>query len=225
LQIDGNITEVMSPEPIVDKVRAFGWNVITIDGHDHRQISEAVREAKKSGDKPTMIIAETVKGKGVSFMENVAEWHGSPPNKEERDRAIAEWIRYLPDWRGDKMQEKIATREAYGKTLAEIGSDPRIVVMDADLSKSTKTEYFKNKYPERFFNMGIAEANMMAAAAGIASCGKVVFASTFAMFASGRAFEQIRNSICYSNLDVKIGASHSGLTVGEDELPTRPLRI
>jgi len=90
LQIDGNITEVMSPEPIVDKVRAFGWNVITIDGHDHRQISEAVREAKKSGDKPTMIIAETVKGKGVSFMENVAEWHGSPPNKEERDRAIAE---------------------------------------------------------------------------------------------------------------------------------------
>jgi len=100
LQIDGNITEVMSPEPIVDKVRAFGWNVITIDGHDHRQISEAVREAKKSGDKPTMIIAETVKGKGVSFMENVAEWHGSPPNKEERDRAIAELDKILAGLEG-----------------------------------------------------------------------------------------------------------------------------
>lgn len=114
------------------------------------------------------------------------------------------------------MQNKIATREAYGNTLAEIGSDTRIVVMDADLSKSTRTELFKKKYPERFFNMGIAEANMMSAAAGIASTGKVVFASTFAMFASGRAFEQVRNSICYPNLDVKIGASHAGLTVGED---------
>lgn len=114
------------------------------------------------------------------------------------------------------MQKKIPTREAYGNTLAEIGCDERIVVMDADLSKSTKTAIFKGKYPERFFNMGIAEANMMSAAAGIASCGKVVFASTFAMFASGRAFEQVRNSICYPQLDVKIGASHSGITVGED---------
>ncbi len=114
------------------------------------------------------------------------------------------------------MVKKIATREAYGNALAEFGSDGRIVVMDADLSKSTKTEIFKNKYPERFLNMGIAEANMMAAAAGMASCGKIVFASTFAMFASGRAFEQIRNSICYSALNVKIGASHAGITVGED---------
>ncbi len=114
------------------------------------------------------------------------------------------------------MQKKIATREAYGNALAEIGEDTRIVVMDADLSKSTKTEVFRKKYPERFFNMGIAEANMMSAAAGLASCGKVVFASTFAMFAAGRAFEQVRNSICYPALNVKIGASHAGLTVGED---------
>lgn len=114
------------------------------------------------------------------------------------------------------MQKKIATREAYGNALAEIGEDNRIVVMDADLSKSTKTEVFKKKYPERFFNMGIAEANMMSAAAGLASCGKVVFASTFAMFAAGRAFEQVRNSICYPELNVKIGATHAGLTVGED---------
>ncbi len=114
------------------------------------------------------------------------------------------------------MADKIATREAYGNALAEFGSDSRIVVFDADLSKSTKTDTFKKKYPERFFNMGIAEANMMATAAGMASCGKIAFASTFAMFAAGRAFEQIRNSICYPRLNVKIAATHAGLTVGED---------
>lgn len=114
------------------------------------------------------------------------------------------------------MADKIATREAYGNALAEFGSDSRIVVFDADLSKSTKTDTFKKKYPERFFNMGIAEANMMVTAAGMASCGKIAFASTFAMFAAGRAFEQIRNSICYPRLNVKIGATHAGLTVGED---------
>lgn len=114
------------------------------------------------------------------------------------------------------MGDKIATREAYGNALAEFGSDPRVVVLDADLSKSTKTEVFKKKYPERFLNMGIAEGNMMAVAAGIASCGKVVFASTFAIFASERACEQVRNSICYPNLNVKIGATHAGITVGED---------
>jgi len=114
------------------------------------------------------------------------------------------------------MSKGIATREAYGNALAEIGGDPRIVVLDADLSKSTKTDVFKKKYPERFVNMGIAESNMMAVAAGIASCGKIVFASTFAMFAAGRAFEQVRNSICYPALNVKIGATHAGLTVGED---------
>lgn len=114
------------------------------------------------------------------------------------------------------MGDKIATREAYGNALAEFGTDGRIVVFDADLSKSTKTDTFKKKYPERFFNMGIAEANMMVTAAGMASCGKIAFASTFAMFAAGRAFEQIRNSICYPKLNVKIGATHAGISVGED---------
>lgn len=114
------------------------------------------------------------------------------------------------------MAGLIATREAYGNALAEYGADPRIVVFDADLSKSTKTEVFKKKYPDRFFNMGIAEGNMMVTAAGMATCGKIPFASTFAVFAAGRAFEQIRNSICYPKLNVKIGATHAGLTVGED---------
>ena len=112
--------------------------------------------------------------------------------------------------------KKIATRESYGKALAQYGKEFDIVVLDADLSKSTKTETFKKEFPDRFINMGIAEQNMMSTAAGLASCGKIVFASSFAMFAAGRAFEQIRNSICYPNLNVKIGATHAGISVGED---------
>lgn len=115
------------------------------------------------------------------------------------------------------MGNKVATREAYGKTLAGLAEvNPNIVVLDADLSKSTKTADFKAVAPERFFNMGIAEGNMMGVAAGLSTCGKIPFVSTFAMFAAGRAFEQIRNSICYPRLNVKICATHAGLTVGED---------
>ena len=112
--------------------------------------------------------------------------------------------------------KKIATRESYGKALAALGKEYDIVVLDADLSKSTKTDTFKKEFPDRFINMGIAEQNMMSTASGLASCGKVVFASSFAMFAAGRAFEQIRNSICYPNLNVKIGATHAGISGGED---------
>ncbi|MEA4825982.1 MAG: transketolase family protein [Clostridium sp.] len=115
------------------------------------------------------------------------------------------------------MGNKIATREAYGKALAKLGEENKnVVVLDADLSKSTKTADFKKVFPERHINMGIAEANMMAVAAGLSTCGKIPFASTFAMFASGRAFEQIRNTICYPKLNVKVCATHAGITVGED---------
>ena len=114
------------------------------------------------------------------------------------------------------MAEKIATREAYGNALAEFGSDYDFVVLDADLAAATKTAIFKKKFPERFFDCGIAEGNMMCVAAGLAAAGKPVFASSFAMLAAGRAFEQIRNSIGYPHLNVKIGATHAGITVGED---------
>lgn len=115
------------------------------------------------------------------------------------------------------MAEKMATRQAYGKTLVELGKKyPELVVMDADLSKSTMTAEFGKTYPERFFNMGIAEQNLYASAAGLALSGKTVCASTFAMFASGRAFEIIRNSIGYTKANVKICATHAGITVGED---------
>lgn len=100
LQIDGKVTDVMSPESLHEKFKAFGWNVISINGHDHEQIIEAIEEAKKVKGKPTMVIAETIKGKGVSFMENQAGWHGTAPNKEQRDQAIAELDEYLA-----KLQE------------------------------------------------------------------------------------------------------------------------
>lgn len=114
------------------------------------------------------------------------------------------------------MQEKKATRESYGEALCSLGEKYDFLVLDADLSAATKTGTFKKKFPERFFNCGIAEGNMMSVAAGIAATGKTVFASSFAMFAAGRAYEQVRNSIGYPHLNVKIGATHAGITVGED---------
>ena len=114
-------------------------------------------------------------------------------------------------------KEEIATRQSYGEKLAELGEKYKdIVVFDADLSAATKTSIFAKKYPDRFFNMGIAEADMVSTAAGMATCGKIPYISTFAMFAAGRAYDQIRNSVCYPNLNVKICATHSGITVGED---------
>jgi len=113
--------------------------------------------------------------------------------------------------------EQLYQRDIYGQTLVEMGrQNSDIVVLDADLSGSTRTGLFAREFPGRFFNFGVAEQNMMAAAAGLASCGKTVFVSTFAIFASGRAWDQVRNSICYNNFDVKIVASHAGLTVGPD---------
>lgn len=114
-------------------------------------------------------------------------------------------------------EDKKATRQSYGEALVEIGKENNnIIVLDADLAGATKTSGFKKEFPERFFDMGIAESDMITTAAGMATCGKIPFASTFAVFATGRAYDQIRNSICYPNLNVKIGATHCGITVGED---------
>ena len=115
-----------------------------------------------------------------------------------------------------KIGDKVATREAYGAALVELADKYDYVVLDADLAAATKTGVFKKAHPERFFDCGIAEGNMMCVAAGLAAAGKMAFASTFAMFAAGRAFEQVRNAIGYPHLNVKIGATHAGITVGED---------
>lgn len=113
--------------------------------------------------------------------------------------------------------EKIATRKSYGEALKNVGKiNKNIVVLDADLAGATKSDIFKNEFPDRFFDMGISEQDMIATAAGMATCGKIPFASTFAVFATGRAYDQIRNSVCYPKLNVKICGSHAGITVGED---------
>ena len=113
--------------------------------------------------------------------------------------------------------DKKATRQSYGEALLELGKENKnIVVLDADLSTATKTNIFSKEFPDRFLDMGIAEANMIGTAAGLSTCGKIPYASTFAVFAAGRAYDQIRNSVCYPNLNVKICATHSGITVGED---------
>lgn len=115
------------------------------------------------------------------------------------------------------IDKKIATRQSYGEMLEQLGEENKnIVVLDADLSTATKTEIFAKKFEDRFFDMGIAEQDMIGTAAGFATCGKISFASTFAVFAAGRAYDQIRNSVCYPNLNVKICATHAGITVGED---------
>lgn len=124
---------------------------------------------------------------------------------------------HVPERRSEMKEEKIATRESYGKTLVELGKEnEKIVVLDADLAGATKTNLFAKEYPDRFLDMGIAEANMLSTAAGLATCGKIPYASTFAVFAAGRGYDQIRNSICYPKLNVKICATHAGITVGED---------
>ena len=115
------------------------------------------------------------------------------------------------------LNNKKATRQSYGEALVELGKENNnVVVLDADLAGATKTNMFSKEFPDRFFDMGIAEQDMIATAAGFATCGKIPFASTFAVFATGRVYDQIRNSICYPNLNVKIGATHAGITVGED---------
>lgn len=114
-------------------------------------------------------------------------------------------------------EKKIATRQSYGEALVELGKqNPNVVVLDADLAGATKTELFAKQFPDRFLDIGIAEQDLMATSAGLATCGKIPFASTFAVFAAGRAYDQIRNSICYPELNVKIVATHAGITVGED---------
>ena len=157
-------------------------------------------------------------------MENQVGWHGYAPSKEQTEAALAE-LAAGEEVRG--MAVKKATRDAYGETLVELGRvNPNIVVLDADLSASAKTAGFAKAFPERFVQIGIAEQDLIGTAAGLAAAGKIPFASTFAVFATGRAYDQIRNSVAYGNLNVKIAATHAGVTVGEGRrLPIRCWRI
>ncbi|MEW5813817.1 MAG: transketolase [Spirochaetota bacterium] len=256
LQIDGWVNEVMNIEPLKEKYLSFGWYVIEIDGHNMGQILDAFREAKNNKGRPTVIIADTVKGKGVSFMENEAGWHGVATQTDEQfTQALADIN--CPAFNKDRVEKLFAAAQAYqakqeesleremprfsrnywwnfdtrmkvemeptrfgfGKCLSKYGEDERLVTIQADISGSIKITDFYAKYPERkrrMISIGIAEQNMMTVAAGLALAGKIPITGTYGVFASGRPWDQIRTTICYDNLNVKIAGAHGGVSVGMD---------
>jgi transketolase len=255
LQIDGWVREVMNVDSLTDKYAAFGWNVLEINGHDMAEILAAFERAAATAGHPTVIIAHTVKGKGVSFMENQAGWHGVAPNREQFDKAMIELATpavpaerqesllararagaeqaaekaraTLPQFRrnywwnaGPAMQvEMDPTRMGFGRGLEIAGADPRVVTIHADISGSIRITDFEARHPERkdrVFSVGIAEQNMMEVAAGLAKEGLIPVTGTYGVFAAGRCWDQIRTTICYSNLNVKIAGAHGGISVGAD---------
>jgi transketolase len=219
------------------RISSFGWETIVINGHSFPEILHAYGKALNVSEKPVMIIAKTIKGKGVSFIEGVSNWHGKTLKKEELSRALGELgnvntsvkgeIKKPEDLRHEEaVPEKadeisytpdkpVATRRAYGNALVRIFPQfPSMVVLDAEVGNSTYAEIFKEKYPEKFFEMYIAEQNMVGAALGLSCRGKIPFISTFAAFFT-RAFDQIRMSQ-YSNANIKFAGSHAGVSIGED---------
>ncbi|MEK6619513.1 MAG: transketolase, partial [Chloroflexota bacterium] len=221
-------------EAYAQRIEAFGWDVMAIDGHDLEQIDEAYARARES-DRPTAIVARTVKGKGVSFIEDKEGWHGRALKPEEAERALAElgsepsrtlegarpaaWAppRRPPPTRPDlpAYREPVATRKAYGEALAALGrARGDVVVLDAEVSNSTHAEDFKKEHPDRFFECYIAEQQMVAAAVGMQVLGLVPFASTFAAFLT-RAYDFIRMA-AISRANIRLSGSHAGVSIGED---------
>lgn len=231
-------------EPYRKRVAAFGWHTITIeDGHSLAAVSRAYEEALRVKDQPVMIIAATIKGKGVSFIENKNGWHGKVLSQEELGRALGELGNVDMVIRGTIAEpdgispasattnthaapmplqppayapdKPVATRKAYGNALARMADAmPDIVVLDAEVSNSTFAEAFGKAHPERFFEMFLAEQNMAGAALGFSRRGKIPFVSSFAAFLT-RAFDQIRMSR-YSDANIKFVGSHAGVSIGED---------
>lgn len=219
------------------RVEAFGWKTVTVDGHDLDQILDAYRQVLQFTGQPSMIIARTLKGKGVSFIEDKNGYHGVSLKEDDLQRALQELGEVDKSVRGKisapenlqpvkkmsagvqavdyKINDKVPTREAYGSALKRIyPAYPDIVSLDGEVSNSTRAELFKEEYPDRFFEMFIAEQNMVGAALGLARRGKIPFVSTFAAFMS-RAYDQVR--MCqYSDANVKFAGSHAGVSIGED---------
>lgn len=220
--------------------KAFGWRVLKINGHSFSAITRAYTKALEEKDKPVVILAKTYKGRGVNIMENKEGWHGKPLSTEELAKALKKLGSVDKNLRKDlvkplvsnniqtnisslqkavtvkySMGDKVATRRAYGEALAMLYTKfPEIVALDAEVSNSTYADIFKNAYPERFFEMFIAEQNMVGVALGFSRRSKIPFVSTFAAFFS-RAFDQIRMSQ-YSNSNIKFVGSHVGVSIGED---------
>jgi transketolase len=221
-----------------EKFRAFGWFAVTVDGHNYTDIIEAFEKCRRDGgNQPRAILAKTFKGKGVSLIENKDGWHGKPVPKQDLPKALAELDKplgpdeFTPNPRtgfsvprvdgvaaiavNRKPGESVATREAYGEALVKAADrDSRIVALDGDTKNSTFSEKLLKAYPKRFFEMFIAEQNMVGVATGLAARGKIPFVSTFAAFLT-RAYDQIRMAgVSHSN--VKFCGSHAGISIGED---------
>ena len=228
---------------IAARYRACGWHAVTIDGHDLSAVLAALAEARSTRGRPTMLVARTQKGKGVKHVEGKDNWHGKAMKRDEADRAIAELeaqqVRTtdpapviprparrkvegaLPDFvtaapaPSYGAGDQVATREAYGTALVALGGvDPRVVALDADVKNSTFSERFEKVYPERFYQMFIAEQAMVGVAMGLASRGAIPFPSTFACFLE-RAADFVRMA-GISNLGLKLAGSHAGVSIGED---------
>lgn len=218
----------------------FGWHAIVVDGHDLDAILKAFSEAAQIKGKPTVLLAQTYKGRGISFIENKPDWHGKPLKKgEETQKALDELSKQLvpngaaphitkpspvtsPSLSHGNMPsppyqigDSVATREAFGVALEALGSvNPLVVALDADVKNSTYSDKFGKKFPHRFFESFIAEQNMVGAAAGLAACGKIPFAATFACFLS-RAYDFIRMA-AISGSNIKLVGTHVGVSIGED---------
>ena len=224
-----------------DRLAAFGWEVFVVDGHNYQEIIKTFNKIEGKGKKPMAIIAKTIKGKGVSFLENKEGWHGKALPREDFEKAVAELGEVdqkivgeierpvssdhrlgrkskTGNWKlGTNYQigEEVATRKAYGETLVRIYPEfPEIVVLDGETSNSTYSEIFKKEHPGRYFEMFIAEQNMVGVAVGLARRGKIPFVSTFSAFFT-RAFDQIRMS-AISGANIKFVGSHAGVSIGED---------
>ncbi|RJQ48241.1 MAG: transketolase [Nitrospiraceae bacterium] len=219
------------------RISSFGWETIMIDGHLLNEILAAFKKALTVKGRPVMIIARTIKGKGVSFLENKNGWHGKPVIKDDLPKALEEIGKTDRSIRGEIQapdnieperrqpaeiaavsyahEKPVATRKAYGNALKRIFPEfPDIVVLDAEVSNSTYSEIFRDAYPDRFFEMYIAEQNMAGMALGFSTRGKISFVSTFAAFLT-RAYDQIRMSQ-YSDANIKFCGSHAGVSIGED---------
>jgi transketolase len=221
-----------------DRIAAFGWETIIVkDGHDFAEVLAAYQKAMTVTDKPTMIVAHTIKGKGVSLVENQNGWHGKALDKEQLEQALKELGPVDKGVKGEvskpenlspaevkpKAAEKLSyegedslpTRKAYGRALKRLYPQfPNLVSLDGEVSNSTYSKTFKEAYPDKFFEMYIAEQNMVGAGLGLATRGKIPFVSTFAAFFS-RAFDQVRMSQ-YSEPNLKFAGSHAGVSIGED---------